>query len=493
LQRIKPKRTGMIVFLSRIFSVGTGFVFLVMITRWLNPQQFGLWEFILDVVVFSSYPVGLVTYWATREVARGNKVGRSTIQASVLMSLAGVAAFLLIAYSSHDAVNSPLAPFIAASFLVPLNYWSLSASSLVQGYDPAITGYSLFFSETVKVVSAFFLLFDLRLRIFGVIIAVCLSYFTQALISTLLLRETFEPSFDSKTVKRWLRDSYVPAISMLNYVLAIADTFVASIGQGNTVLAGYFQAAFQIATVVGYSGYLASALYPLLLQNKHQRIVTEIIDYTMMFAIPMAVGSIALGQKILFLLSPLYVESFYSLSVLSVASVLNSFSNILDQTLLGVEKADLKEENRVYSILRSNLTFVPLSNLLYSVCYIATVFIIGRISSAFTPGFSSFQWAVSQLLLLLILVSAKLTRVKKQVRLSFPLSLLKYFGVSILMGFVVYFLSLIVLPFNVSTLSYSLRLFSIVITGAVLYFGILFFIDRSFRKNLSTFISSLLS
>ena len=144
---VKPRKTGIIVFASRIVSVFTGLLFLVMITRWLTPSQFGLWEFITDVVAFSAYPTGVITYWATREVARGRPVARTALLTSQLTSLAGVGAYLVLAALSYGAVGSGFGPFLLAVALVPLAYWTQSAASLVSGYDPAISGYSLFFSS----------------------------------------------------------------------------------------------------------------------------------------------------------------------------------------------------------------------------------------------------------------------------------------------------------------------------------------------------------
>jgi len=52
--RIHLRSTGLLVFGSRLVSVVTGLGFLVMVARWLEPSKFGLWEFILDLVTFSS-------------------------------------------------------------------------------------------------------------------------------------------------------------------------------------------------------------------------------------------------------------------------------------------------------------------------------------------------------------------------------------------------------------------------------------------------------
>ena len=121
-----------------------------MMTRWLTPSQFGLWEYIIDVIAFAAYPTGIITYWATREVARGKPVARTALLTSQLTSVVGVGVYLLLAFLSYREVGSALGPFLLSIALVPLAYWTQSSASLVSGYDPAISGYSLFLSEPAK-------------------------------------------------------------------------------------------------------------------------------------------------------------------------------------------------------------------------------------------------------------------------------------------------------------------------------------------------------
>ena len=64
-KQISVRRTGFVVFSFRIVSIFTGLAFLLMMTRTLSTAQFGLWEVVLDLVTFASYPAGLLVYWAT--------------------------------------------------------------------------------------------------------------------------------------------------------------------------------------------------------------------------------------------------------------------------------------------------------------------------------------------------------------------------------------------------------------------------------------------
>ncbi|HUI86101.1 MAG TPA: hypothetical protein VLY21_02970, partial [Nitrososphaerales archaeon] len=152
---IRPRRTGALVFGARVLSVFTGALFLVMITRSLSTSQFGLWEVIADIAVFSSYPAGLLTYWATREVARGRMVGKTTLTLNLLASVLGIGIFIAFALASYSTIGASFGPFILAIILVPLTYWNQATTALVSGYDPGIGAYSLVSSEVAKLLAAY--------------------------------------------------------------------------------------------------------------------------------------------------------------------------------------------------------------------------------------------------------------------------------------------------------------------------------------------------
>ena len=81
--RIRLRSTGLLVFGSRLVSVVTGLGFLVLVARSLDPAKFGLWEFILDLVTFSAYPVSVLAFRVTRDVARRRMIGKTAIFVAV--------------------------------------------------------------------------------------------------------------------------------------------------------------------------------------------------------------------------------------------------------------------------------------------------------------------------------------------------------------------------------------------------------------------------
>lgn len=480
---VRPRRTGALVFGSRILSVFTGALFLVMITRSLSTSQFGLWEVIADVVVFASYPAGLLTYWATREVARGKIVGKTTLVLNLLASLIGVGIFIIFALASHSIIGASLAPFILAIVLVPLTYWNQATTALVAGFDPGIGAYALVFSEVAKLLVAFPLLFILKMSIMGVIIAIAAAYFCLSAVSTYMLRPVIKDSVDVSVGRKWLRNSSVPAVNMLTYVVAVADTFLASIGQHTTTLAAYYQAAYQFALIVGYASYLSAALYPLLLRDRSERLPSVMLDFSLLFAVPMAAGAIALAPKLLFLLSPKYAVSTPALVLLSLSAVVGVVSVILDQSLTGRETVDLRKDGGIGALLRSDLMFVPVANLIYYILYLCVVFFLATrsVGSSQVYQFAAY-WALAQLVMMTGVVTVKARRLARGVRLSLSPSILIYVLVGGLMGVLVYLLGHQVLPFDLGSLNYGLRLSLVVLFGAAFYFGLVCLVDTKVRS-----------
>jgi hypothetical protein len=477
-----------------LLSVVTGTLFLVMITRSLSTSQFGLWEVIADVVVFASYPGGLLTYWATREVARGRIVGKTTIILNLLGSMIGAGIFIAFAFASFTAVNAGLAPFLLALVLVPLTYWNQSTTALVSGFDPGIGAYALLASEAAKLIVAYPLLFILKTNITGVIIAIAVSYLTLSAVSTVMLRPGTKDKVDFRLGQKWLRDSSVPAVYMLTYVVAVADTFVASLGQHFTTLAGYYQAAYQVAIIVGYAGYLSSALYPLQLRDRSEKLPSVLLDFSLLLAIPMAAGAIALAPKILYLLSPKYVVSSVVLVVLSLTQVFAVVSTIIDQSLMGRETVDLQTERKVAALLKSDLMFVPVANLTYLVIYQVAVFLIASaaVGSPEVYRFAAY-WALAQMVLVVSVVVVKGKRLASKAKITLSRSVLVYLTTGAVMGLMVFIVGYPILQPDSGGIVYALRLALVIVIGAIFYFGIVSIVDRRVRGLLLSLLRMLRS
>src|SRR5271157_2722559 len=240
-KQISVRRTGFTVFSFRLVSVFTGLIFLLMMTRTLSTAQFGLWEVVLDLVTFASYPAGLLVYWATRDIARGRMLGKTALGMNLVLSLLGMVLYVGLSFFTGGRVGqSDLMTFLLAIFLVPIGYWNQAANSIVSGYNPIVQGYSTMASEISKLAFAYPLLIVFHVGIDGVILSLMAANFAQAATSTFLARGALALRFDPEAGRRWVRRSWLPSLSTLPYVLGVADTFVATLAVGGTTTVGLY-------------------------------------------------------------------------------------------------------------------------------------------------------------------------------------------------------------------------------------------------------------
>lgn len=484
------RSTGLVVFSSRLVSVVTGLAFVVMVARWLNPSQFGLWEFIIDLVTFAAYPVGVLSFWVTRDVARGRLVGRTAIFVAMAMSLGGIALYIVFGLLTYSRVATSFAPFLLATLLVPSSYWSVISNSIVAGYRPAAAGYSLLASEVCKLLSAYPLLYIYKTGIMGVIIALLVAQVAQAAVATYATRGADMADLRLSEARRWFESAWLPAISTVPYFIGIADTFVASLAFGTTIT-GYYQAAFSVASIVGYSTALSSALYPRLLAGGREDLPAITLDFAMLFGIPMAVGASVLAPSILFLFAPKYVVGSLGLVILSFTSLFTTVSIILDQTLMGREKVDLEAERSLRRYVKSDLFFVALVNVTYAVGYnlLMYVAILLANSNGLSVVYTVGAWAGAQLLATIAAVLVKGIRTSRSVKFLPVAPITRYALASLGMGIILYFISGYALSTSLEIVVFGLRLIGAVLAGAIFYFGVLFLADRKFRKLVLTLLN----
>lgn len=472
------------VFSARIGSIFTGLAFLLLMTRSLSTQQFGLWEVILDVVTFSSYPSGLLVYWATRDIARGQMRGKTALGINFALSSVGIALYLVLSYFTAGRVQADWTTLLLAILLVPIGYWNQAANAIVSGYDPVVSGYSVISSEACKLLVAFPALLVFHAGIDGVIVALMAANLAQAATSTYLCSDALKLPFDLGVGKKWMTRSWLTSLTSIPYVVGIADTYFASIAAGGTTLVGHYQAAFSVATLAGYSMYLAVALYPLLLRGGgSEDLPTITLDLSLLFGIPMAVGAAALAKPILFVLKPTYTDGSTALAILAFAALIWSLGYFLDQTLSGRVTIDADESAGFRHYLHSDLFFVFLVNLGSTLTYIVSVYIIvlaGR-SQGTNFGPTLDLWAAAQLVVFTAFMLIRIPRARRGGKLALRRSFFKYVAGSIIMGaFLAAAGSL--LSYSVRSLQFGEEVVAIGIIGVAIYFGFLFATDGTFRR-----------
>lgn len=484
---ISLRKTGIVVFGARIASIFTGLVFLVMMTRYLSAQQFGLYEVITDLVTFGAYPAGVVTFWATRDVARGKMFGRTAVVLNLALSALGVALYIVLSVlSSYRIASASLGTLFFAGLLVPVSYLNQAGNSVVQGHRPVVMGYAVITSEASKLLVAYPLLIVYKVGIEGVILAVFAANLAQSITSIALAGDAMSSPVTGAQARKWLTHGWLPMLTTLPLMMGVADTFVASIAAGGTTLVGHYQAAFSVATLAGYSLYLATAMYPLLLKGGSDDVAMMTLDLTLVFGIPMAVAAAVLASPILHLLNPQYADASTALAILAITAVFITVASVFDALLIGKDRVDVNEDSNFAAYLRSSIVFVAKANIALATAYLVLVFssVYAGIALGLSRGETIDLWAVSQLAVFIASISVKARRVRSVGNVTVPRSLAYYIGAAVVMAGVLYLLEPLIV-YGKGTFYLAGELVLVGVAGLAVYAAIVLALDRTMRQFLA--------
>ena len=133
--------SGLISLCVTILGVVTGTIFVVMVTRRLSPEDFGLWTFIGSMISYISIAEAVIAYWATRQIARGEKVGKSAVLTSMLFSVGGLVVYVIVMLLLSNTLKINSSAMMLASALIPLAFLTSILNSICLGFKPQAVSY----------------------------------------------------------------------------------------------------------------------------------------------------------------------------------------------------------------------------------------------------------------------------------------------------------------------------------------------------------------
>jgi len=94
---IRLKYSGFVLFACKIFSVATGAAFIIMITRNVSENEFGIWGNTIDILNYFILLAGILPFWTTRFVSRRYAGSAKTgFIANVAISIASAFIYLAL-------------------------------------------------------------------------------------------------------------------------------------------------------------------------------------------------------------------------------------------------------------------------------------------------------------------------------------------------------------------------------------------------------------
>ena len=87
MDNIRVTYSGLIAFAVSLIGVATGAIFVIIVTRQLEPEEFAIWIILGTMLSYVAISQSAVSYWTLRQVARDEAVAKTSVISSGMLSL----------------------------------------------------------------------------------------------------------------------------------------------------------------------------------------------------------------------------------------------------------------------------------------------------------------------------------------------------------------------------------------------------------------------
>lgn len=472
---IRLRYSGFIVFASRLLSVATGIAFVLMITRTVSKEEFGIWGNINDVFSYFILLAGVLPFWTTRFVVREHAgSARTGLVASILISIASASIYLALLPTILSALQIGTAYTILYT-VISIQILELYTVSVLEAVllakQPQTVGYGLLIYEVCKVILGFTLIIQLKLGLLGAIYSMISSYIIQIVFYIKLTAKELKQSVRWTYLKEWLKASPINLYNIVgNRIAAFTLIFLFIYGE---LARSYYGAAIIIANVIGHSTVLAYALYPRLLSESNIKDVSTSLKMVLMFAIPMTTGAMVLSDSYLTILEFVYRDAAPVLLLLAINALCISLSQVFNTVVMGTERLDAKAKIPFRELTKSRIFQIFTLPYIQSAITLPTTF-FALFYIAKTQLEAATYLALISLIVGLAMLLCRYIIARKCLTFNFPWkNVAKYLIASAVMA-----TPLLVIP-HPTRLSLAV---SLTVLGGIIYFAILAAIDQETRE-----------
>jgi len=487
LSKVRLRLSGALAFAANLVGYVTGFIFTVFITRRLSEEEFGVWALISSLIVYSLTPYNLVSSWISRDAARGRKVFESALVLCAFLIPISIIIYILAGIGSATAINYGF-NIILLGLIVLVPYIFLSLGNAIQGgYAPQNVGAARILFEISKVIFALFLVVVLRLGLIGALISLSLAYILQSSLLLYKSRPLSQRRINREWVIKWLKGAPINVIRVLNDILSATNIVLMSVILGHAIIAGYWQAAVSASALATSSKLLTRGLGARLLSGGSQKDVDKAFSFSMMLAVPMLLGFLALSRDLLWVLKPTYSAAWIAACFLALAGLIRAVGNIGATVLSGTDRFDQGDEVTIKNYLRSKIFLLNKLRIALTSFNVISVAIYLVLAKSAGVDIVEIITLISAINLVYSIAGAmiNLRLMKKMTSFQISFEILKpYLIASVVMVAVVYALRNMLGPLPARVLEAAPIIISLVAVGALIYGGILYLISKEFREFL---------
>lgn len=454
----------------------------------------GLWTLIGSLVSYVVIVEPIISFWTTRQIARGEQIAKTSVATSGLFSIIGTIVYIGIAIYISSALKVDFLPLILAAFLVPLTFLTFTVNAIALSQKPQVISYGMIVFEISKLPLGFLLVYFAQLGLVGAIIATIIASLSRTIFLIFIMRKTFIEFIKFNIIKFWLRLSWLPVYTTGSGFVFSLDVLIFSLLTNSLVGLAFWGVASAIANIVSHSALISQALYPKILATRKKEIAEKNLKMLLFFAIPLLAATIVFAKPGLHILNPLYIGGVLIVYFLAIRSFMHIIRSVSFTILASYETVDVDKDVSLKKILKSRLFFLPTLDYALRGSYVGILAIFLIFSQSMDLSDPELVTIWSSILVLVtvpfMIYGVFLIRKKHQINLPY-ISILKYASAALLSSFVSYLLIENYLIYYESIFDFLPQLIPYAVLAGVIYFGISYAIDKSTRDLFKLIIDEL--
>ena len=488
---IRVTYSGLISVAIGLTTIITGLLFTLIITRTLDPIEFGTWGVITVLLLGVLNIEPIISYWATREIARGLESAKTAIFSSGIFSSIAVVIYLIIIYFVDNGSDTNFSVLLFAGILIPIIFLNRVLSGINLGWKPQAVSYGILTMTITQIPMALIFVFLFNMGVVGVIIAVAIGNISSIIVLAISAREKIKHEIQIKFLKKWFKLSWLPFYPGLGGMVHAYDVVIFSLIVGSVEGVAFWTVAILLSSLVANSGLISTAVYPKLLKDGKMDNLKKNITQIFFFAFPLSAIVIVFAEPGLFILNPIYQIAYPIVIIMTIQGVLSTLSTVFQSTLKGIETVDVDEKASFKQYVKSKLFFLPTLLLIQYSAYIILLLIMLMTSPSDSNVIDLIiNWSIILLATQIPITICHYIMVRKNLQLNLEKTMImKYFIITIVIFGFIYYLTQEFLEFNTDIFIFLPNVILLILIGISAYITVIYIIDKRTKELVSGIIN----
>ncbi len=494
MSNVRLSYSGLISFVIMVISAFTGLAFVLIVTRQLSPEEFGLWTLIGGLIVYVVIFEPISSFWVTRQIARNEKASVTGIGTNTFFSGIALAIYIVIIFFFVNRTDVDYNILLLAGILIPIYYINRSLISIAAGYKPQGIGYGTLVFEFIKIPCGLLLVYYGEMGIMGAILATAVGQSAQLVFYAYYVREKFREKFSVSDFKNWIKLAWLPLVAGGHDKIRLLDVAIFTIITGSLTGLAFWGVSLALSNIVGYSKSISAGLYPKLLFAQKGEYIEIVLKRALFFAIPLAGMAFVFTKPGLWVLNPLYIEGVVVVYVWIVVQFIYIFEELFDAVLGGIEKVDVGFGAKFKEYVKSRLITVPLIYTIGRCVYLGVISIIFVISlqTDMIEIETLVWWGITGIIIDMCIVTIFWKMIVKTLPFKWPiLGIIKFISATLTASVVTYYFLENFLVYEKAIFMFLPSTIPYFLTYIGIYFSIMYTIDKDTRLFIKSIVQEI--